>query len=68
MLLAWKAIMTYWLPEQALMGKRPVLLAKSLLSGFVTTKLGLKALQWEEADLLEAPACGHFDIAGQDGP
>ncbi len=36
--LAWKAIMTYWLLERALMGKRPVLLVKSLLSSFVTMK------------------------------
>ncbi len=42
--LVWKAIMTYWLPERALMGKRPVLLVKSLLSGFVTTNTWLEGI------------------------
>ncbi len=36
--------MTYWLPEQALTGKRPVSLVKSLLSGFVTTKTWLEGI------------------------
>jgi hypothetical protein len=40
--LAWKAIMMYWLPEHALMGKRPVSSVKSLLSGFVMTKTWLE--------------------------
>jgi hypothetical protein len=35
---AWKAIIKYWLPEQALTGERPVSLVKSLLSGCVMTK------------------------------
>ncbi len=42
--LAWKAVMTYWLLERALMGKRPVLLVKSLLSNFVTTKTWLEGV------------------------
>ncbi len=74
--LAWKAIVTYWFLESALTGKRPVLLVKSLLSSFATTKtLGWKALQREDVEPLEAPAklawvllAGHFDVAGQDGP
>jgi hypothetical protein len=36
--------MTYWLPEQALTGKRPVLSVKSLLSSFVTTKTWLEGV------------------------
>ncbi len=42
LLLAWKAIMTYWLPERALTGKQTVSLVKSFLIGFVTTKACLE--------------------------
>ncbi len=45
--LAWKAIMTYWLLERALMGKRPVMLVKSFLSGFVMTKTWLEGIATE---------------------
>ena len=42
--LAWKAIITYWLLEHALTGKRPVSLVKSLLSSFVMTKTWLDGI------------------------
>ncbi len=41
---AWKAIMTYWLTERALTGKRPVSSVKSLLSSFVMTKTWLEGV------------------------
>ncbi len=42
--LAWREIMTYWLPERALIGKRPVSSVKSLLSSFVMTKTWLEGI------------------------
>ncbi len=64
--------MIYWLPKRALMGKRPVLLVKSLLSSFVTTNTWLEGASTgggrTPVKLAWFYSTGHFGIAGQDGP
>jgi hypothetical protein len=58
--LAWKAIMTYWLPDHALMGKQPLLSLRSLLSSFVTMKTWLEGIATGEGGT--ARGAGKLDL------